>query len=111
VEQPLQVDPKLRPDSASVSRPNGSVIAGAALVTEMPAGRPGQHLLGHGLMFAAAAGAGGDPLCSGIRDWIAAPVIGPGLFLPACRRLRAGGRIGPLRTAGDSFRACGFARQ
>src|SRR5262249_43925090 len=64
----------------------------------MPAGRLGQHLLGHGLMFAAAAGVGGDPLCSAIREWIAAPVIGPGLFLPACRRLRAGGRIDTLRT-------------
>jgi len=67
VEQPFHVDPKLRPDSASVIWPNDSVIAAAALFTKMSHRQARPHLLGHGLLFAAAAGVGGDLLCSGIR--------------------------------------------
>jgi len=47
----------------------------------------------------------GVVLCSGDQDWMASTVVGPVLFLPTYRRLRAGGeRIGTLRTVGDAFR-------
>jgi hypothetical protein len=53
----------------------------------------------------------GVVLCSGDQDWMALTVVGPVLFLPTYRRLRAGGeRIGSLRTVGDAFRACDFAQ-
>ena len=34
----------------------------------------------------------GVVLCSGDQDWMASTVVGPVLFLPTYRRLRAGGR-------------------
>jgi hypothetical protein len=53
----------------------------------------------------------GVVLCSGDQDWMASTVVGPVLFVPTYRRLRAGGeRIGTLRTVGDAFRACDFAQ-
>ena len=103
VEQPFHVDPKLRPDSASVIWPNDLVIAAAALFTKMSHRQARPHLLGHGLLFAAAAGVGGDlrargsGLASCARDR-------PGSFVPAypvC--VREGARIDTLRTVGDSF--------
>jgi len=62
-------------------------------------------------MFAAAADAACDFLCSGDQDWMAASVIGPVILAgaPPSAYGRVG-RIGTLRAAGDSFRACGFVQ-
>jgi hypothetical protein len=100
----------LRPDSAWVIWPNGLVIATAALSPGCPPAVLGQHLLGHGLMFAAAAEAGGDRLRSG--EGLAGFTRDRPEVIAAGRPLSACGRVGDqhLPRGWDYFRACGSAQ-